>query len=129
MAEIFFRSRGENYPLKNSKLDCLGGIFFRFKDYFFKNCKKYYYLAEFFHFCRCEKWTILPDFFRPNNSTYALKNYKLTTIWPSFFSGPDVKMDLAGKNSYKKVLEILIFSHFLIIMKVEGLLQGGLRPP
>ena len=30
-------------------------------------------------------------------------------------------MDLAEKNSYKKVLEILIFSHFLIIIIVEGL--------
>ena len=95
LAEIFFRSRGENYPLKNSKLDCLGGIFSGLKTILSKIVKNTTIWLSFFTFVGVKNGPFCQIFSGLIITTMSSKITNLTTIWPSFFSGLDVKNGLS----------------------------------
>ena len=91
MAEIFFRCRGENYPIKNSKLDCLGGFFSGLKTILLKIVNETTIWPSFFTFAGVKNGPFCQIFSGLTITTMPSKITNLTTIWPSFFSGLDVR--------------------------------------
>ena len=119
MAEIFFRSRGENYPLKNSKLDCLGGIFSGLKTILSKIVKNTTIWLSFFTFVGVKNGPFCQIFSGLIITTMSSKITNLTTIWPSFFSGLDVKNGL----SWEKHLWNGLFGKILVWNSKSWFLQ------